>query len=35
MCLGRCVRTLIFFGFGVVEIAKASTLLFFPCFHEG
>jgi hypothetical protein len=33
--LGQCVKTLTFFGFGVLEIAEAATLLFFPCFREG
>jgi hypothetical protein len=34
-CLGRCVKTLTFFVFGVLEIAEAVAFLFFPCFHEG
>jgi hypothetical protein len=35
MRLGRCVKTLTFFGFGVLEIAEAAVFLFFPCFREG
>jgi hypothetical protein len=35
MYLGRCVKTLIFFPFGVAEMAKVAAFLFFPCFHEG
>jgi hypothetical protein len=33
--LGRCVKTLTFVGFSVLEIAEAASLLFFPCFREG
>jgi hypothetical protein len=33
--LVRCVKTLTFFGFGVLEIAEAAAFLFFPCFCEG
>jgi hypothetical protein len=33
--LGRCVKTLTFFGFGVLAIAEAAIFLFFPCFREG
>jgi hypothetical protein len=33
--LGWCVKTLTFFGFGVLEIAEEAVFLFFPCFHEG
>jgi hypothetical protein len=35
MRLGRCVKTLTFFNFGTLEVAKAAVFLFFPCFHEG
>jgi hypothetical protein len=33
--LGRCVRTLTFFSFGVLAIAEAADFRFFPCFREG
>jgi hypothetical protein len=35
MYLGRCVKTLILFPFGVAEMAEVAAFLFFPCFHEG
>jgi hypothetical protein len=35
MYLGRCVKTLIFFPFGVAEMDEAAAFLFFPCFCEG
>jgi hypothetical protein len=33
-CLGRCVKTLTFFPFGVAEIAEAAPFIFFSCFRE-
>jgi hypothetical protein len=35
MYLGRSVKALIFFPFGVAEMVKVAAFLFFPCFHEG
>jgi hypothetical protein len=35
MYLGRCVKTLIFFPFGVAEMAEAAAFLFFLYFREG
>jgi hypothetical protein len=35
MYLGRCVKTLIFFPFGVAEMVEAATFLFFSYFREG
>jgi hypothetical protein len=35
MFLGRCVKTLIFLPFGVVEITEVAAFLFFPYFREG
>jgi hypothetical protein len=35
MYLGRCVKILIFFPFGVAEMAKVAAFHFFPCFREG
>jgi hypothetical protein len=35
MYLGRCVKTLIFFPFGVADMLEVAAFVFFPYFREG